>query len=57
MIPKIHLEKVDADRGLIIAKLNKEADRMCRVLKVIQEYVIQCDQGFIFERRILPLNR
>lgn len=48
---------MDSDRALIIAKLNKEADRMCRVLKVIQEYVIQCDQGFIFERRILPLHR
>ncbi|KAL0281150.1 UNVERIFIED_CONTAM: hypothetical protein PYX00_002224 [Menopon gallinae] len=38
-------------------RLNDEAIRMCRVMKVLQEYISECDGDFINERKILPLHR
>ncbi|XP_071440611.1 ubiquitin carboxyl-terminal hydrolase 9X isoform X2 [Hetaerina americana] len=37
--------------------LRQEAVKMCRVMKVLQEYVSECDRVFIGERKILPLHR
>lgn len=34
-----------------------EAVKMCRVLRVLQEYLSQCDSGYFEERKILPLHR
>lgn len=41
----------------MINRLNDEAIRMCRVMKVLQEYISECDGDFINERKILPLHR
>lgn len=30
---------------------------MCRVMKVLQEYIGECDGDFALERKILPLHR
>ena len=34
-----------------------EALKMCRVMKVLQEYLNECDMAFPGERKILPLHR
>ncbi len=33
------------------------ANRMMRVLRVLREYLAECDERFVGERRSLPLNR
>ncbi|PSN47507.1 putative ubiquitin carboxyl-terminal hydrolase FAF-X [Blattella germanica] len=38
-------------------KLKGEAVKMCRVMKVLQEYIGECDGDFTVERKILPLHR
>jgi hypothetical protein len=50
------------DGGLIglpvtINRLKGEAVKMCRVMKVLQEYIGECDGDFTVERKILPLHR
>ncbi|XP_023706840.1 probable ubiquitin carboxyl-terminal hydrolase FAF-X isoform X1 [Cryptotermes secundus] len=50
------------DGGLIglpvtLNKLKGEAVKMCRVMKVLQEYIGECDGDFTVERKILPLHR
>jgi hypothetical protein len=50
------------DGGLVglpvtINKLKGEAVKMCRVMKVLQEYIGECDGDFTVERKILPLHR
>ncbi|XP_055902389.1 probable ubiquitin carboxyl-terminal hydrolase FAF isoform X2 [Eupeodes corollae] len=37
--------------------LRNEAEKMCRVLKVLQEYVRECDRSFTGDRHQLPLCR
>ena len=37
--------------------LRLEITRMCRVLKVLYEYVVECDGEYGDERVILPLAR
>lgn len=34
-----------------------EAEKMCRILKVLQEYIKECDRAFNGDRYILPLSR
>lgn len=34
-----------------------EAEKMCRILKVLQEYIKECDRAFNGDRFILPLSR
>lgn len=34
-----------------------EAEKMCRVISVLQEYIRECDRSFIGERLHLPLSR
>ena len=53
---------IKEDGGLIgspatINKLTGEAVKMCRVMKVLQEYIGECDGDFTVERKILPLHR
>ncbi|XP_015113730.1 probable ubiquitin carboxyl-terminal hydrolase FAF-X isoform X2 [Diachasma alloeum] len=38
-------------------KIKNEALKMCRVMKVLQEYINECDTAFPGERKILPLHR
>lgn len=38
-------------------KITMEALKMCRVMKVLQEYINECDTAFPGERKILPLHR
>jgi ubiquitin carboxyl-terminal hydrolase 9/24 len=37
--------------------IKSEAMKMCRVMKVLQEYLNECDTVFPGERKILPLHR
>ncbi|KAJ8679779.1 hypothetical protein QAD02_015566 [Eretmocerus hayati] len=37
--------------------IKSEAMKMCRVMKVLQEYLNECDTAFPGERKILPLHR
>ena len=38
-------------------RVNQEAYRMVRVLTVLREYVLECDDSYGEERAILPLSR
>ncbi|XP_039296311.1 LOW QUALITY PROTEIN: probable ubiquitin carboxyl-terminal hydrolase FAF-X [Nilaparvata lugens] len=38
-------------------RLQSESVRMCRVMKVLQEYISECDGEFVGERKLLPLHR
>nr|CAD7589819.1 unnamed protein product [Timema genevievae] len=42
---------------VLATRLQAEAVRMCRVMKVLQEYIGECDGDFTVERKILPLHR
>lgn len=35
---------------------NVEADKMCRIIKVLQEYIKECDRSYNGDRVFLPLN-
>uniref|UniRef100_A0A1A9ZPQ2 ubiquitinyl hydrolase 1 n=1 Tax=Glossina pallidipes TaxID=7398 RepID=A0A1A9ZPQ2_GLOPL len=35
----------------------KEAEKMCRIIKVLQEYIKECDRSFNGDRYLLPLMR
>ncbi|XP_026291782.1 probable ubiquitin carboxyl-terminal hydrolase FAF-X isoform X3 [Frankliniella occidentalis] len=49
----------DSDEDPILARkrLQGEAVKLCRVMKVLQEYISECDNDFNGERKILPLQR
>lgn len=34
-----------------------EAEKMCRVVRVLQEYIKECDRAYLGDRCFLPLNR
>ncbi|CAG9840067.1 unnamed protein product [Diabrotica balteata] len=38
-------------------RIKAEAVKICRVLKVLHEYISECDNSFVGERKILPLHR
>ena len=38
-------------------EIKMETMKMCRVMKVLQEYINECDTAFSGERKILPLHR
>lgn len=38
-------------------KRHREADKMCRVVSVLQEYIKECDRAFNGDRFLLPLSR
>lgn len=37
--------------------ITSEAVKMCRILRVLHEYLSECDNAFMGERKILPLHR
>ncbi|XP_074025512.1 ubiquitin carboxyl-terminal hydrolase 9X isoform X2 [Leptinotarsa decemlineata] len=45
------------DTDQIQNRIKAEAVKMCRVMKVLQEYMSECDNAFVGERKILPLHR
>ncbi|XP_050309267.1 probable ubiquitin carboxyl-terminal hydrolase FAF-X isoform X2 [Anthonomus grandis grandis] len=55
------LQKSIADKELDSAqvpdRIRSEAVKMCRVMKVLHEYINECDNAFVGERKILPLHR
>lgn len=50
-------EKDREEAARMKTRLKDEAVRMCRVMKVLQEYISECDGSFVNERKILPLHR
>ncbi|XP_014217217.1 probable ubiquitin carboxyl-terminal hydrolase FAF-X isoform X3 [Copidosoma floridanum] len=48
--------KEDKDESAVDC-IKSEALKMCRVMKVLQEYLNECDMAFPGERKILPLHR
>lgn len=60
MLTKICEETVKQQDTLcedIKAKRLKEAEKMCRVIRVLQEYIKECDRMFTGDRHCLPLGR
>lgn len=49
--------KDQEEAARMMSRLRDEAIRMCRVMKVLQEYISECDGDFTNERKILPLHR
>ncbi|KAH1013809.1 hypothetical protein HUJ04_002748 [Dendroctonus ponderosae] len=47
----------ELDNNQIPNRIQAEAVKMCRVMKVLHEYISECDNAFVGERRILPLHR
>lgn len=47
----------ELDTTLIPDRIRAESVKMCRVMKVLHEYISECDNAFVGERRILPLHR
>ncbi|MPC53930.1 putative ubiquitin carboxyl-terminal hydrolase FAF-X [Portunus trituberculatus] len=47
---------LDRDKDSI-NRVRQDTTRMCRVLKVLYEYVSECDGDFGDDRSILPLGR
>ncbi|XP_030747882.1 probable ubiquitin carboxyl-terminal hydrolase FAF-X isoform X2 [Sitophilus oryzae] len=47
----------EMESGQITNRIKAEAVKMCRVMKVLHEYISECDNSFVGERKILPLHR
>ncbi|KAL1497662.1 hypothetical protein ABEB36_008585 [Hypothenemus hampei] len=47
----------ELDTSQMPNRIEIEAVKMCRVMKVLHEYIIECDNAFVGERKILPLHR
>ncbi|CAG9771327.1 unnamed protein product [Ceutorhynchus assimilis] len=47
----------EMDASQISNRIRSEAVKMCRVMKVLHEYISECDNAFVGERKILPLHR
>lgn len=60
---KVHYDAVCIMRKVTLDEkedkdvIKSEAMKMCRVMKVLQEYLNECDMAFPGERKILPLHR
>lgn len=50
-------EKAEDEDVQMANTIRSEALKMCRVMKVLQEYINECDNAFPGERRVLPLHR
>ncbi|KZC06489.1 putative ubiquitin carboxyl-terminal hydrolase FAF-X [Dufourea novaeangliae] len=57
VLSKVYLEGKEEREEQMSNKIKMEAMKMCRVMKVLQEYINECDSAFPLERRILPLHR
>lgn len=55
------LQKSENEKGFDLNQLQNrirgEAVKMCRVMRVLHEYISEYDSGFVGERKILPLHR
>ncbi|KAI5714812.1 hypothetical protein M8J77_005865 [Diaphorina citri] len=45
------------EQHMIHNRLNTECMKMCRVLKVLHEYITECDNMYSGERKLIPLHR
>lgn len=52
-----NVDKNEQENQMMLHTLRSEAVKMCRVMKVLQEYISECDGDFTGERKILPLHR
>lgn len=58
MLKRESLDENKEEKGDNVGDTIKvEATKMCRVMKVLQEYLNECDMAFPGERKILPLHR
>lgn len=58
VLSKVYLDGKEEEREeQVTNKIKIEAIKMCRVIKVLQEYINECDTAFPGERKILPLHR
>lgn len=57
VLSKVYLEGKEEREEQMSNKIKVEAMKMCRVMKVLQEYINECDSAFPVDRRILPLHR
>lgn len=48
---------LEKDRKEIKIRRIYEAERMCRIVRVLQEYIKECDRAYNGERYMLPLSR
>lgn len=45
------------NESIVKTQIRNESIKMCRVLKVLFEYINECDNNFTSERKLLPLYR
>lgn len=57
VLSKVYLDGKEEREEQMTNKIKMEAIKMCRVMKVLQEYINECDTAFPGERKILPLHR
>ncbi|XP_024944100.1 probable ubiquitin carboxyl-terminal hydrolase FAF-X isoform X6 [Cephus cinctus] len=57
VLSKVYLDSKEDREDQMANKIRTEAVKMCRVMKVLQEYINECDTAFPGERKILPLHR
>ncbi|XP_065223298.1 probable ubiquitin carboxyl-terminal hydrolase FAF-X isoform X3 [Planococcus citri] len=48
---------MESNEGPVKNPIRKESVRMCRILRVLYEYINECDNNFASERKLLPLYR
>lgn len=57
VLSRVYLDGKEEREEQMTNKIKMEAIKMCRVMKVLQEYINECDTAFPGERKILPLHR
>ncbi|XP_076235119.1 ubiquitin carboxyl-terminal hydrolase-like faf [Calliopsis andreniformis] len=57
VLSTVYLEGKEEREEQMSDKIKIEAMKMCRVMKVLQEYINEYDTAFSGERKILPLHR
>lgn len=57
VLSRVYLDGKEEREEQMTNKIKMEAIKMCRVMKVLQEYINECDTAFPGERKILPLYR
>ncbi|XP_063973678.1 probable ubiquitin carboxyl-terminal hydrolase FAF-X isoform X2 [Diachasmimorpha longicaudata] len=57
VLSDVHTDGKEETDEQVSNKIKNEALKMCRVMKVLQEYINECDTAFPGERKILPLHR
>lgn len=41
----------------LLNRIRAEAVKLCRVMRVLHEYISECDNAFVGERKLLPMHR